>query len=83
MTSPPSDSAIFELRRVSDRLLDDGHPDFAVIAAQTACEVFMEFIVRDILLSRSPTPLAELLPQLVRGFSPSSRQTQSVWTALS
>jgi len=72
----------FELLKIARRLLDEGKREFAVVAAQMACEVYAELAVTDLLKARQLGELEEVIPDLLGGYSFMDRRGQRLFHAL-
>lgn len=71
----------FELRFLADRFLKEGRFEFAVIAAQMSCEVYVELAINQ-LLDRHPGPLGGVLAEVVRSRSFGDDRTCRLFAAL-
>jgi hypothetical protein len=65
------------------RLAEDGEHEFAVVAAQIACELFAEQVFSALLVARGLSEIEEPLAKLVRGFNLSDARTRDLYVALS
>jgi hypothetical protein len=72
-----------ELLRTARDLLSHGHYDFAVIAAQTACEVYVGQAIGELIRRHVRDPLREVIPSLVRGYGMTrGGNAPALWEAL-
>lgn len=72
----------FELRMLAKELHQAAKLyDLAVIVAQTACEVFVEATIADMIRRRND-PLADALGEMLRGYSLMDDRSRAVWRAL-
>ena len=73
----------FALLRTARDLLDRGDYQFTVVAAQTACEVYVEVALSE-LLRRRPEfgPLGEVIPDLLTSYSLMDGRGRRVFAAL-
>lgn len=78
----PRDPRHLELIALARQLCDEDKPDLAVVAAQTACEVYAEVAIRDLLKARELGEFEEVIPELLTGYSLMDRRGQRVFHAL-
>ena len=71
-----------EFRRMARTSLQDGNYEFAVIAAQTAAELYMEHALSEMLRRQQLGSIGEIIPALLSGFSMRDKRGQLVWNAL-
>jgi hypothetical protein len=72
----------FEFYALAEALWHKREYRFAVVAAQTACELYLEVAVTELLKARLQDPFASLIPDLLRTFSMRDQRGQKVWEAL-
>lgn len=66
---------------LAERLYDDGHYDFAVVAAQTACELLAEGAIQFAVSRHATEPLAQVIPDLLTSYALLDERGQNVWKA--
>jgi hypothetical protein len=71
-----------ELIALARQLCDEHKVDLAVVAAQTACEVYAEVAIREMLKARELGEFEEVIPELLTGYSLMDRRGQRVFHAL-
>lgn len=72
----------FEFYGLADELFRRGEYRFAVVAAQTACELYLEVAVTELLKARLQEPFTSLIPDLMHTFSMLDQRGPKVWRAL-
>ena len=72
----------FELLNVARQLHEEGKSEFAVVAAQTACEVYAEVAIAELLKPRQLGEIGELIPELPGGYSLMDKRGQTLFHAL-
>jgi HEPN domain-containing protein len=72
----------FEFYALADDLVQRGECRFAVVAAQTACELYLEVAVTELLKARLQEPFTSLVPDLLQTFSMLDQRGPKVWRAL-
>lgn len=72
----------FDLLRLARQLLDEHKPDLAVVTAQTACEVYAEVAITEMLKARQLEEFEEVIPALLNSFSLKDKRGQLVFHAL-
>src|SRR5687767_8786389 len=73
----------FELFKVATDLFHEERYDFAVIAAHTAVEVYMEIKLTKLIEWRKVGDLGDvILDDLLRSYSPADPRVRALWTTL-
>lgn len=75
----PRHKQLFKLAR---ELLEDEKPGLAVVTAQTACEVYAEIAIAEMLKARSLGEFEDVIPKLLSSFSLKDKRGQAVFHAL-
>jgi hypothetical protein len=78
----PRDPRHLELLALARQLRDEERTDLAVVAAQTACEVYAEVAISEMLRGRELGKFEEVIPELLTGYSLMDRRGQLVFEAL-
>lgn len=77
------DGRHFTLFDLAWKLIDDGQPEFAVVAAQTACELYTELAVNKLLRARDLGDLGEAVGSMLpRTFSLDNDRHHRIFRAL-
>jgi hypothetical protein len=66
----------------AERMYDERHYDFTVVAAQTACELLIEGAIQFAVSRHASEPLAQVIPDLLSRYSMLDRRGQKVWKAV-
>ncbi len=66
----------------AERMYDEGHYDFTVVAAQTACELLLEGAIQFAVSRHASEPLAQVIPDLLTRYSMLDQRGQKVWQAV-
>ena len=66
----------------AERMYDEGHYDFTVVAAQTACELLVEGAIQFAVSRHATEPLAQVIPDLLTSYSMLDRRGPKVWEAV-
>jgi hypothetical protein len=82
LNNQPRDPRHLELIALARQLCEEDKSELAVVAAQTACEVYAEVAVREMLQKRELGEFEEVIPELLAGYSLMDRQGQLVFHAL-
>lgn len=72
----------FQLLALARQLLDEGKPGLAVVTAQTACEVYAEVAITEMLKTRNLGEFENVIPNLLTSFSLKDKRGRSVFHAL-
>jgi HEPN domain-containing protein len=72
----------FELLKIASELRERGQREFAVIAAQMACELYAEVALTELLKARHIGELEEVIPDLLGGYNLMDRRGQRLFHAL-
>jgi HEPN domain-containing protein len=72
----------FEFYELAEKLFHQGEHRFAVVAAQTACELYLEVAVTELLKARLEAPFDALIADLLGTFSMRDQRGPKVWEAL-
>jgi hypothetical protein len=76
----PDDMLFFKM---AEKVYDDGHYPLAVVAAQTACELYMEGAFDYALnLQKAGEALAQVVTSLLGGYSMMDKRMRAAWFAL-
>jgi hypothetical protein len=78
----PRDPRHLELIALAQQLCKEDKSELAVVAAQTACEVYAEVAIRRMLQERELGEFDEVIPELLTGYSLMDRRGQRVFHAL-
>jgi len=71
-----------ELVALARQLCEEGKTDLAIVAAQTACEVYAEVAIREMLKAHDLGEFEGVIPELLTGYSLMDRRGQRVFHAL-
>jgi HEPN domain-containing protein len=66
----------------AERMYDEGHYDFTVVAAQTACELLVEGAIQFAISRHATEPLAQVIPELLTSYSMLDQRGPKVWEAV-
>jgi hypothetical protein len=66
----------------AERMYDEGHYDFAVVAAQTACELLVEGAIQFAVSRHATEPLAQVIPDLLTSYTMLDQRGPKVWEAV-
>ena len=66
----------------AERMYDEGHYDFTVVAAQTACELLVEGAIQFAVSRHATEPLAQVIPELLTSYSMLDQRGPKVWEAV-
>ena len=77
-----SDPRHFALLESAQQLFQRGQLEFAVVAAQTACEVYVELAITELLRARQLGPFEDVIPQLLNGYSLMDSRGRKVFAAV-
>ena len=78
----PRDPRHLELSALARQLREEERSDLAVVAAQSACEVYAEVAVREMLRARELGEFEDVIPDLLPGYNLKDRRGQRVFHAL-
>lgn len=71
-----------QLLRLAKELHGEGRADVAIVTAQTACEVYAEVAIREMLRARKLGEFEAVIPELLNSYSLTDRRGQQVFHAL-
>lgn len=82
LNSNPRDPRHLELLKLAQQLCEEDRPDLAVVTAQTACEVYAEVAIREMLRARKIGEFENVIPELLSSYSLMDRRGRRVFHAL-
>lgn len=66
----------------AERMYDEGHYDFTVVAAQTACELLVEGAIQFAVSRHATERLAQVIPDLLTSYTMLDQRGPKVWEAV-